>query len=220
MPPLTRRTDDPAQVRIYHICAVDNLASIVQCGALYSFNELEPHGIAPVSIAHTHLQQRRHALQIPLGDAGTLHDYVPWSFAARSPMLSAIHNREPHNNVAQDKIVHLVSDISRVQSHNLEFAFTDGHPLTTLLTRYSNDMNQLIPFLDWPVLLDNWWNNTAADRDRSRRRQSEFLIRKSAPWEMVLGIGVRTEMVRLQVEKIVQNCEHQPRIQVLPSWYY
>lgn len=220
MPPLTLRTDDPAQVRIYHICAIDNLASILQCGALYCFNMLERNEIAPVSVAHSHLQQRRHALQIPIEGGGTLHDYVPWSFAARSPMLSAIHNKNPQNSAAQDQIVHLVSDVSRVQSHNLEFAFTDGHPLTMLLTRYSNDLNQLPSFLDWPVLLDNWWNNTAADRDRSRRRQAEFLIRASAPWQIVFGIGVRTETARLGVTKIVQNSEHRPRIQVLPSWYY
>ena len=112
---------------------------------------------------------------------GKLHDYVPWSFAVRSPMLCAIKSGKLGSSVGQDQILHIVSDIARVQMRGLSFVFTDGHPLTSEFTRYSNDLSQLLDFLDGPVLLDPWWNNTPADLDRSRRRQAEFLIYSAAP---------------------------------------
>ena len=220
MPPLTRRTNDPLEVRIYHICLFANLASVLQSGEFCSTNVLGQRGIVPVSIAYGHLQQRRRELNVPCAPAGTLHDYVPWSFSARSPMLCAIANGKVESSVSQDQILHLVSDVGRVQAAKLTFVFTDGHPLTSVFTRYSNDLSQLISFLDWPVLLDLWWNNTAADSDRSRRRQAEFLIHRAAPWEIVRGIAVQTPEMKHRVEQLVQNYRHQPKIQVLPEWYY
>ena len=208
------------EVRIYHICPLANLASILQCGEFCSTNGLGQRGIVPVSIAYGHLQQRRHGLGVPCAPGGTLHDYVPWSFAARSPMLCAIAKNKVESSVSQDQILHIVSDVGRVQAAKLDFVFTDGHPLTSAFTRYSNDLSQLPTFLDWPVLLNRWWNNTPDDLDRSRRRQAELLIHRAAPWEIVRGIAVQTQEMQHRVEQLVHNYGHKPKIQVVPEWYY
>lgn len=217
---LTRKTDDPLDVRIYHICPLQNLASIIGCDALLPFNALAQREIEPVSIAYSHLQERRSRFHVPIEPGGTLHDYVPWSFAARSPMLYASARGALTHGIAQDDIIHLVSDVARVQSLNLSFVFTDGHPLLTGLTKFSNELARLCAFLDWPVLLDRWWKNSDVDTDRARRRQAEFLIQGATPWNAVRGIGVQTEEAGRKVAEIVQIKTHQPKIRVLPDWYY
>ncbi|BCM91634.1 hypothetical protein IAD21_03509 [Abditibacteriota bacterium] len=120
----------------------------------------------------------------------------------------------------QNDVVHLVSDIAQVQKWSLPFVFTDGHPLTTRLTKFSNDLNKLPTFLDWTVLLDYWWNDSDVDTDRKRRRQAEFLVYGLTPWRAVRGIVVKTEETKDKVGQIVQRQAYQPKILVLPEWYY
>jgi hypothetical protein len=45
----------------------------------------------PISIAYEGIQQRRSEIEIPIPPYGILHDYIPFYFAPRSPMLYAIH---------------------------------------------------------------------------------------------------------------------------------
>ena len=63
---LTKITDVPEQVRLYHITSWENLASIVTGGALLPFNELEVQGVKRHSIAYSHLQERRALFSVPL----------------------------------------------------------------------------------------------------------------------------------------------------------
>lgn len=124
---LTRQTDEPNQVRLYHITHLDNLASIVSSGAIFPYSQLRKLGLKSRSIAYSHLQQKRDALSVPLSPYGDLHDYVPWSFAARSPMLYSAWRGALGPDVLQTDIVHLVSDVKQVQQLKLNFVFTDGH---------------------------------------------------------------------------------------------
>lgn len=217
---LTRRTSTPSEVRIYHICPVANLASIVACGELCPLSILQARGIVPHSIAYSHLQQRRDALRVPIPPGGGLHDYGPWSFAARSPMLYTTARGALDSETSQRDIVHLVSDVARVLEMQLPFVFTDGHPLTNQLTRFESDVALLPGLLDWDVLLDPWWNNTLEDSDRKRKRQAEFLIHGPAPWPMVRGIAVQDAEARRAVEQIVAASTCRPKVLVLPEWYY
>lgn len=74
---------------VWHLTHVNNLEQIVASGALLSFKESDPS----VRIALTTIQQRRSSVivTVPSGRSGypagkSLHDHVPFYFAARSPM--------------------------------------------------------------------------------------------------------------------------------------
>ena len=217
---LTKITDDPAQIRLYHITHIDNLASIISSRALLSLHQMEQAGIQPRSIAYSHLQERRDAITIPIAPGGDLHDYVPWSFAARSPMLYTAWRGALGNDVRQSDIVHLVSDVRKVRELQLPFIFTDGHPLSSELTTFFDRIDALPSTLDWDVLCAHVWRNTEEDADRKRRRQAEFLIHGAVPWSLVKGIAVQSESMRDRAASLLGMSTHQPKVALLPEWYY
>lgn len=75
---------------VYHITHVDNLASIIATGGLLCDARTGTAAVAPVSIGHSHIKQRRAARAVPVGPGQTLAEYVPTYFGPRSPMLFAI----------------------------------------------------------------------------------------------------------------------------------
>ena len=54
-------------------------------------NSLRRQRINYVDIAYQGIQDRRATTRVPCGAEGVLHDYVPFYFAPRSPMLYTIH---------------------------------------------------------------------------------------------------------------------------------
>jgi hypothetical protein len=77
---------------LYHITPIENLAGILATGGLWCKSELIARGVRPHSLAHGHLMEQRAVREVPGGAGGVLHDYVPFLFGARSPMLCAIAN--------------------------------------------------------------------------------------------------------------------------------
>ena len=77
--------------RVFHITAIENLPLILAHGGLRCVSDLRRDGTAYANIAHSHLQDRRATTPVRCGPDGCLHDYVPFYFAPRSPMLYAIY---------------------------------------------------------------------------------------------------------------------------------
>jgi ssDNA thymidine ADP-ribosyltransferase, DarT len=117
---------------VFHITAIDNLKSIADKGAIVSKNCIAEAGLTASDIAYEEVQGLRAAKLIQegpkgslsnhVGSGGTLHNYVPFYFAPRSPMLFAINN----GNVAgcdyrQDDIVHLVSNAQAIRAERAAY---------------------------------------------------------------------------------------------------
>jgi len=81
---------------------------------------------------------------------GTLHDYVPFYFAPRSPMLFTISRGNVPTCSNQEPVVHLVTNIQAVQAAGLPFVFTDGHGIMQL-TSFFEDLAQL-DHVDWTIM--------------------------------------------------------------------
>jgi hypothetical protein len=174
---------------IYHFTALANLPSIARSGGLHSLNGMARDGIRHDSIAYESVQAKRAGTRVPCGPGGCLHDYVPFFFAPRSPMLYAIHKgRVPCPN-GQDGLACIVSTAENIADEGIGFAFTDGHGIMAL-TNFYDDLRNLNR-IDWKVMGGRYWQDTPAAPDRSRRRQAEFLVYNFVPWRCVLGIGVR-----------------------------
>ena len=161
----TTPTDDPQKVRVFHVTHWENLTSIAAHGVL-PYNDLVSRDLNYRSIAYQHLQQRRHSPAVPVAPHGMLHDYVPCGFAARPPMLYTTFKGTTGSNIRQGEIVHLESNVQIMQGLDLQFVFTDGHPLSTAFTEYSNDLIRLPSMLDWEVLRASMWSNSEIDADR------------------------------------------------------
>src|SRR2546428_2790827 len=203
----------PNPVRLFHITAIANLAGICQAGALLSKNEGTAAGIAYQNIAYQGAQGARAVRAVPNPPGGSVHDYVPFYFAPRSPMLGAIEK----GNVTgcdwrQADIVHLETTIAQVTAGGTLFVFYDRNA-TLPYSRPFTDLAHLGE-VAWDILTEEprldgfckyWHDRPSVDRyaDRMERRQAEFLAKGAVPLARFARIGVIDDARATQVSAIL-----------------
>lgn len=219
----------PNPVRLFHITAIANLQAICAAGALVSKNGGAAAGVAYQNIAHTNIQGRRAAKSAPNPPGGTLHDYVPFYFAPRSPMLSAIHNGKVVGcNLRQEDIVHLETTVQRVTASGEEFVFYDRNATLAFSTPYT-DLTKL-DVVAWDILTEapqldgfcKYFQNRHQDvrhADRMERRQAEFLVRHRVPLQQFTRIGVVSHAKAAEV-KVILAAGVLLLVMVQPDWYF
>jgi prepilin-type processing-associated H-X9-DG protein len=202
---------------IYHITHIDNLPSILKSDGLLANSKLKKTDY--IDIAHGHIQDRRAITLVPCSVGGCLHDYIPFYFAPRSPMLYAIHrgNVQKYKD-GQNQVIYLVSEAEIIASNKLNFVFTDGHAAVDL-SEFYDKLNDLCN-IDWNIMKANYWANTNEDNDRTRRRQAEFLVHQFCHWTLIQEVSVIDSIIEQQVKKILQNFNLQTPVKMKPSWYY
>ena len=207
------------EVNLYHITAIQNLPGIISGGGLRSKNHCDGSGAQYRSIAYAEVQERRAARQIPISPFGLLHDYVPFYFGPRSPMLFAIHRGAVHGAPEQSQIVHLVTDVGRILSAHRPFVFTDGHAAIAY-ARFFNNVTGLSE-VDLPLMKERYWADTQEDPNRKFRRQAEFLVLESLPWTEIKGIGVYSLEQQAAVQEVLRKSQSpQTPVGVREHFYY
>ena len=209
----------PESVLLYHITHLDNLPNILREGCLHCHRQMHGTGLHPVDIAYPGIQDRRATTQVPCGPGGVLHDYVPFYFAPRSPMLYAIHkNQVAGYSGGQTPIIHLVSSVARIQATGCQFVFTDGHA-TMSFSRFFTEIADLDQ-IDWTTMQSVDWHDTAEDPDRKRRRQAEFLVYNTVSWQAMLGIGVFDANIEARTNAALAAYGVTSPVRVRRQWYY
>lgn len=208
----------PIPTPIIHMTHVHNLPAIIRRGGLAATAVLQRAGGQFTNIAYSSIQTQRAAKVVPCGPGGCLHDYVPFYFGKKSPMLFTINKGNVPCDGGQDALVHLVSTAQAVEDEGLGFAFADGHGIMNFSNFY-DDLNDLDE-VDWDVMAATYWHDTADHPDRKRRRQAEFLVHKEFPWRLVTDIVVRSESAKGIVGGMISGLAHIPRVRADQSWYY
>lgn len=203
---------------IYHITHLDNLASMIAAGALRPISALREDQTDYSTIAYESIQDQRSSTVVPCGPGGVLHDYVPFYFAPRSPMLCAISYGRVTSCPNQEDVVHLVSAAEVIVAAGLDFAFTDGHAIMAW-TEFYDELADLDK-VDWSLMKATYWSDTLEDGDRTRRRQAEFLAHESMPWELIAEIVVMKKSVEGKVQQILMREGDTTPVQTRRSWYY
>lgn len=204
---------------IYHITHLHNLPQILTADGLLAVVGLRRDSIGYTDIAHQGIQDRRATTQVPLPPFGVVHDYVPFYFAPRSPMLYAISRGNVSTySEGQDAILYLVTSAQAVSANGLLFVFTDGHAIMAF-SEFFNDMERL-NVIDWELMRARYWADTQEDGDRVRRRNAEFLVHRRVPWNLIHEIGVINQDIRDEVRLLLTGQSHQPQIVVRRQWYY
>lgn len=212
-------TIPPKPTYIYHITHIENLADILRSRCLRCYQQIHKSGMHPVNIAHQTIQDRRANTVIPLWPGGVLHDYVPFYFAPRSPMLYAIQKNQVEGyRDGQAPIIHLVSSVEKIIATGHSFIFTDGHA-TMSLSQFYSDVADL-SHIDWATMQSKYWNDTIDHPDRRRLRQAEFLVYNSVVWEALIGIGVLDAHIQNQVNSILASMSMSLPVAIRPHWYY
>lgn len=208
----------PAQPKIYHICHVDRLPSIIASACLLSDAVLLNQALPGTTIGMNHIKQRR--LQLELDSHPGLHvgECVPFYFCPRSVMLFLISrgHQDLAYNGGQGPIVHLEADLhATVQWANAQarrWAFT----LSNAGSKYFEDRADLAQLkeIDWDAVAARIWHQCKDSK------QAEFLLEQSFPWHLVERIGVQSRQIYTQVANALPAQGHRPTVELRPEWYY
>lgn len=202
---------------IYRMINYKNLNDLLTYGIYCSNSQNQIQNY--LNIGDASLIGRRSTLQVPVYPNGVLHDYVPFYFCPRSPMLYIIHKNPQIYNTLQSDIIYLVSSVEKIENAGLQYVFTDGHAYLNY-TNFFNQKSYLIN-LDWKVINSNkWFNNPPSDPDRKTRKQAEFLVYKSLPIECLTQIGVYDQNILTHIQSILLKYSITLNVSIERSWYY
>lgn len=220
----------PAQPKIYHIVHVDRLSSIIADGNLWCDAEITRREAAEpgtgTTIGLSSIKQRR-LTRLTLASRPGLYvgQCVPFYFCPRSVMLYVI-SRADHSELAyhggQWPIVHLEADLHQsvawADRNRRRWAFT----LSNAGSNHFEDRSDLARLgeIDWDAVQASRWAGEGIPSSVKDGKQAEFLVEQSFPWELVGRIGVRSPQVLDQAGEALQESSHQPRVDVMPEWYY
>ena len=204
----------PIPTPIYHFTHVDNLARLLGTGMILCKNEMKAQSSPYRSSAFETVQAHRENFQVPVSRGGTIHDYVPFYFNSRSPMLYTINCGNVADIRMQDLVFFKTSAQSVVASGS-DFAFTDGHGIMEL-SDYYDDLSDLEQ-VPWNVINARYWNDF---QDGRRLRQSEFLVYKSFNWNLVESVGVYNQYMKERVEQLTSGLQQPPVVEVRRNWYF
>lgn len=211
----------PPRPEIFHIVHIDRLASIARAGQLVSDAVVRADAMPGTTIGMSTIKDSRLTLPVECHPGDHVGDYVPFYFCSRSIMLYLIY-RANHPELAyrggQGPIVHLQADLHEA------IAWANGQGRRWSFTT-SNAGARYAPFFaDVACLGEIDWNAVAATNWSSREvkegKQAEFLMHRSFPWALVRRIGVHSQAVYAQVQAILADCGHRPRVEIQRDWYY
>lgn len=193
-------------------------------------NALRVARMTAASIAYQEIQGRRAMKPVPLPPGGVLHDYVPFYFAPRSPMLFTINN----GNVTgcpyrQDDILHLATKVENIVELSLPFVFYNFNASLA----FAECFNRLddLALIDWPLFFEEpriggycrYWKSMHDPPHYARRmetRQAELLVHERVPLGVVAGVGTSNQRTCATVEGIVRAAGSNLAVRAKPEWYF
>lgn len=214
---------------MFHFTHLDNLPTVLDAGALLSDSAVCAGEFLRHEAADPAIKQRRRTCQVTCGQQGVVADYVPFYFAARSPMMYKLWmGGVPSFTGDHRDLVYFVTDVGSVLEAGLPFAISDRNAAVAIAD-FTTDvavLGDLITpspqsqFVDWPLMNAQWWSDTPDDPDRMERRMAEFLVHGRAPLEVMLGIATYSEAQKVTVERLLKVAGRSVRVETRPGWYY
>ena len=220
----------PAAPKIYHIVHVERLPSIIADGNLWCDAEIARRQAANPDMGTTiglnSIKQRRlNELKLARHPGLYVGQCVPFYFCPRSVMLYVI-SQTNHPELAyhggQRPIVHLEADLQQ----SVAWAGRNGRRgpsrCRTRGPYYFKDRSDLTRLgeIDWEAVQANHWAGKGIPSSVKEGKQAEFLVEQSFPWELVSRVGARSPQVLEQVGEVLHEAGHQPRVEIMPEWYY
>lgn len=209
----------PARPKIYHICHVDRLASIIASNGLLSDAVIQQLALPGTVVGMNNIKQRRLTeLQLNSHPGLFVGQCVPFYFCPRSVMLYLIHRRNPELTYqgGQEPIIHLEADLQEAvnwaNAQNLRWAFT----LSNAGARYFEDRTNLahLDEVNWTAVQARDWQGCKDGK------QAEFLLERGFPFQLVERIGVSSNRVHALVANTLAGHGHRPPVEIKPDWYY
>jgi len=191
---------------------------------------LQKKKIQHANIAYQGAQGKRATKLVARPPGGVIHDYVPFYFAPRSPMLMAVNGgRVEGCPYRQQDIVHFATTVEAVVAAGLPFVFYDYNATLDYASCYS-DVRHLDK-IDWDLFYETprldgycayWFSNVNKPRyiRRMETRQAEFLVHKSVQLNLMNCVGVYNPEKASEVQEIFNDAGLNIPVEVKTAWYY
>lgn len=207
----------PNRIVLYRITHYQNLKFILDNGLQSPNSQIQDPNY--VNIGKIDIIGKRGAKPVRLDPSpGTIHEYVPFYFCPRSPMLGSIKVGNSDFSGSQDEIIYVVTDFERIRQHNCEFVFTDGQALIAFSKFFDDESD--FDKLDWEAIKSTQWGRNQSDNDKMRRKMAEFLVKDYVPIEAVIGIGVMNQQMEQTVTQIVTQAGANIPVKIKTNWYF
>jgi hypothetical protein len=184
-------------IEAFHFVHLDNLESLVPHGLL-SCNEQLRRKIAHRSIALAGIQHRRATMAVTAGPGGVVHDYVPFYFCKRSPMLLHVLNAK---NVDQQLLAYLCLPITIIEHQAC--VFTDSSANRNDPPNFFDDPARLDK-LNWPEINSLKWKS--ASETLKQQKMAELLVHARLEFAAIPRIVVWNDSIADIVRKILDDC--------------
>lgn len=207
----------PERIRLYRITHYQNLDFILRNGLHSSSSPIQDPNY--VNIGNKDIINKRSAKPVRLDPSpGMIHDYVPFYFCPRSPMLGSIKVGNSNFSGDQNEIIYLVTNFEKITNHNCEFVFTDGQALIEFSNFYSaqSDFDKL----DWGAIRSRNWGRNQGDNDKMRRKMAEFMIKDYVPIDTIIGIAVMNQQMEQTVNQMVSKAGAKIPVKIKRNWYF
>jgi len=192
----------------YHFTHIENIESIVKNGLL-STNEKCAKGIDHINLANEGIQLRRSQMDVQCEPFGTIHDYVPFYFAAVNPMLLGVLNRK---NIDQPFVVFIAISIDKLLESDV--IFTDASANTVIPPIFYQDPKDLNK-LNWELIDSTKWQRGTDDELHSR--MAEVLVYKKVPIDWIESYIVYNDMCKKEILRIYkENGYQKPKVSYAP----
>jgi len=175
---------DLSKMYLFRMTHIENIPHILQYGITHAKSSHYNPSFVPIgdrSIISTRSN-------FVLNNGRPLGDYIPFYFAARTPMLYVIQNSyNLVNPTPAEKIVYCVSSVQQILDLMLDFVFTDGHAIDSFSTQYSvTDAAKIDEIIDINAIKAKYWKEEN-DLDLKRRKEAEFLVLGDIAPQAILG---------------------------------
>lgn len=209
----------PAQPKIYHICHVDRLPSVVSSGGLLSDAAIQQQALPGTVIGMSNIKQRRlNELTLASHPGLYVGACVPFYLCPRSVMLYLIYRQNPELTYrgGQGDIIHLEADLHATVTWANAYARLWAFTLSNAGSYYFEDRADLarLTEINWDAVQANNWQQC------KEAKQAEFLLENSFPWHLVERIGVSSRAVYGNVVNALPANGHRPTVVIRPDWYY
>lgn len=214
---------------LFHFTHVDNLPDILAQGALLSDGIVQAAGLLRQEAGNLEIKERRRRRPVTCDPGGVVADYVPFYFAARSPMMLSVKSgRVPTFQGDHTELVYLVTDVETASRVGRPCVVSDRNAAVGV-AEFSSDLGVLgdlsspLPdtsFVDWDVMNLTYWHDTAAYPDRMERRMAEFLVHEQFPLDALVGVAVHNDGIRGSVERMFGSAGLTITVRVRSDWYY
>lgn len=204
--------------RLYHFTHIDNVEKIIHSQCILAKNKITS---SARSIAYSDIQDRRATMEVPVGPKGVMHDYVPFYFCKKSPMLYAVVS----NKIAeQSDLVYFEFPISLLDSEKA--VFTSSSANSNIQPHFYSNVQELKQ-LDWDSIRTFKWgsqHDVFGDLPVRKKKMAEGLIWEHVDLASVLRITVWDRAKEDQILKWYENAKVAPPriVSNYPynKWYY